>query len=140
MHDMRAANDPPGGERERRALAAARDAGVFRIRRLTRWTATGALALTGVCAGLAAHATASAKHRASRSAGTTSRAQAETQQAPSGTEQDPYTDGEGYGGGYGYDDGSGSEGSYGSGSAAPQAPQQAPQQSTSPPAASTGAS
>jgi hypothetical protein len=131
MLSMPSATTPPGGESARGAAASARDAGVHRVRRLTRWTTTGALALTGAFAGLAAHATAHAKHR------TPARAAAPPPSAPQ-TSTEPY------GGGGSSDSGTyGGDGygnAYGDGGAAPQAPAQAPQQTYSPPAASTGAS
>ncbi len=116
--------------------ASLRDAGVRRVRSATRWLAAGAVALTGVLAGVAAHGTASS----SASTGGTGLAAAQSSGTASG-----YDDGSSYGyddnaGGYGGDEGySQDDGSYG---AAPQAPAQAPQPVPQPvtPAVSSGAS
>lgn len=124
---------PPGRERGVAVAAAARDAGLHRIRRLTRWAATGAVGLTGVFAGLAAHATASSNHATTTQTG----ADAAAQSAPpsSGDEYSYGSDDGTYGSEDGYGDGS-TYGSEAGGTA--QAP--APSQSTSPPVTSSGAS
>lgn len=107
--------------------AVARDAGVQRVRRATRWLLAGAIGLTGAFAGVAAQQTAPATASAS-----------DDQSAASATDEGyGYDDGgygsDGYGsdeGGYAYDDGG-----YGG---APQAPQSAPQYVA--PSVSSGAS
>jgi hypothetical protein len=138
----------PGAREQANEAAAIRDAAVRRVRSATRWLAAGAIALTGVIAGVVAQHNVPAKAStagggaASGSAGRAAQAQEEgavngESGAASGDE----------GSSSGYDDGSGStgEGGYDDGgqySGAPQAPQQAPQsapQSVTP-SASSGAS
>lgn len=121
---MAAPLDPPTAAPD--ATGARRDAGLSRIRHLTRWLATGAVALTSVFAGLAAHAT-------SNTTGDT--ASGAIPQPDAATTR--YSDDDGYG----YDDED--EDSYDEdhhAAATPQPAPQAPQPTQSAPSASSGAS
>lgn len=122
-----------------RDAASQRDAGIHRVKRTTRWLTTGAVALTGLFAGLAAQAThSSASHAASGGSQATPNgvSAATAQQDPSvGTDAaSGYGEGESEG-----DDGYGEQAPAQS---APAAPAQAPQYSapSTPPQASSGAS
>jgi len=110
--------------------ASARDAGVRRVRRTTRWLLAGAIGLTGAIAGVAAQQTLPAN--TSDATGGTSASAAPSDDGAAYSDDDGSYSGDG---GYAYDDDDGYSGSV-------QAPTQAPQsasQSTAP-SVSSGAS